>query len=364
MDQSFKHDRFQRCVQAGVEIQSHLHAEPPDLQKAWDTMKGWYRHFGDRPTPPSRVQLEDVTNEYTALYTREAPPGEPIPVVVAPVNVPSEVPSDEEIRSAVRPMRRKAAPGPSGLRIATIKQWLDEAEDRDSPNPANWNPVVELVQYVYISGEMPSALPWATLVLIPKTDGSFRGIGLLEVVWKILMRILDARIKGSIQFHDALHGFQSARGTGTAIIEAKLLQSLSVREQEALHMIFLDLRKAYDTLDRARTLDIIEQYGVGDQWLSLLRTFWESQQVAAAQAGYFGTAFQPSRGVVQGDIISPTIFNIVCDAIIRAWILQVSPEDRREAESRDGFGAFVRERLGQLYADDGLLASRNADWLH
>ena len=65
------------------------------------------------------------------------------------------------------------------------------------------------------------------MVLIPKGKGDYRGIGLVEVMWKIVAVILNLRLTSSITFHDVLHGFQAGRGTGTATLEAKLLQQLA-----------------------------------------------------------------------------------------------------------------------------------------
>jgi hypothetical protein len=55
-------------------------------------------------------------------------------------------------------------------------------------------------------------LPWSIMVLLPKPDGSSQGIGLLEVIWKLLMSIIDGQLKAAISFHDALHGFRPGRG--------------------------------------------------------------------------------------------------------------------------------------------------------
>ena len=60
-----------------------------------------------------------------------------------------------------------------------------------------------------------------------------------------------------ITYHDLLHGFRVGRGTGTATLKAKLLQQLAAMREEVLYVIFLDLHKAYDALDRSRCLEIL-----------------------------------------------------------------------------------------------------------
>ena len=62
------------------------------------------------------------------------------------------------------------------------------------------------------------------VVLIPKGERYYRGIGLVEAMWKVVAAILNFRITASITFHDFLHGFRAGRGTGTATLEAKLIQ--------------------------------------------------------------------------------------------------------------------------------------------
>ena len=86
--------------------------------------------------------------------------------------------------------------------------------------------------------------------LIPKGGGDCRGIGLMEVVWKLAVVILNFRLTDSITFHDILHGFRDGHGTGTATLKAKLIQQLVAMREEVLYVIFLDLHKAYDDLDR------------------------------------------------------------------------------------------------------------------
>ena len=85
-------------------------------------------------------------------------------------------------------------------------------------------------------------------------------------MWKVVAAILHRRLTASITFHDLLHGFREGRGTGTATLEAKLLHQLAAMREEVLYVIFLDLHKAYDALDRSRCLEILEQYRVGPRF--------------------------------------------------------------------------------------------------
>ena len=95
-----------------------------------------------------------------------------------------------------------------------------------------------------------------------------------------------------ITLHEVLHRFREGRGNGTATLEAKLLQQLAAMREEVLYMIFLDLTKAYDALDRSRTLDILEGYGVGARVRRLLETYWTQATLAARAGRYYGTAFK------------------------------------------------------------------------
>ena len=87
-------------------------------------------------------------------------------------------------------------------------------------------------------------------------------------------------------------------------------------KEEVLYVIFLDLHKAYDALDRYRILEILEGYGVGPRARRLLRTYWEKSTMVARAGGYYGTSFKVAMGVTQGDPLSPTIFNVMVDAVV------------------------------------------------
>ncbi len=86
------------------------------------------------------------------------------------------------------------------------------------------------------------------IILLLKGGGDYRGIGLLDPIWKVVEKVMVAQLS-VIKLHDCLHGKLPRRGTGTAIMEVKLQQQLAWVDQEPLYQIYLDLRKAYDALD-------------------------------------------------------------------------------------------------------------------
>ena len=96
--------------------------------------------------------------------------------------------------------------------------------------------------------------------------------------------------------HDVLHVFRAGRDTGTAILALKLAQNLSSIYQYPLFLVFLDLRKAYDTVDWDTLLITLEGYGTGPRVCGLLKTFWECQQVMLMQNGFHRPAFPATRG--------------------------------------------------------------------
>ena len=139
------------------------------------------------------------------------------------------------------------------------------------------------------------------LVIIPEGGGTnFRGIGLMEVMWKAISRIINCQLFSSIHFYDVLHSFFEGRGTGTPSPESKLLQNLISMRETVLHSIFMNLCKSYDYLDTEHFLDILAGYVVGPRTIRILRTYWAQFQMAAKERYHYGPIFHIHRGVAKG----------------------------------------------------------------
>ena len=135
------------------------------------------------------------------------------------------------------------------------------------------------------------------MVLIPKRNGKFRGIGLAKVLWKAFPRVINRRIGAAVQLHDTMHGFRTGRGAGIASLKNKLPHKLTKIREEVLYKVFLDLHKAYDALNRESCMDILLVYGVGPRMKIILGHYWDHLSMVARAGSYYGTPFKVNRGI-------------------------------------------------------------------
>ena len=132
--------------------------------------------------------------------------------------------------------------------------------------------------------------------IIPKGTKDTWGIGIMETLWKVVEAFIDTCICASLQFHDILHGFRSERGTREAIMDLKLAQELASVDTKPPFLVFLDLWKTHDTIDRDCLIPTLEGYGAGNRLFGLLGNFWSHQKVVPIQNSTHGPAFSVTRG--------------------------------------------------------------------
>jgi hypothetical protein len=154
-----------------------------------------------------------------------------------------------------------------------------------------WDALVQLVQAVWNKGKIPTQLGWVvTVLVIPKGGGDYHGIGLLEPIWKVIKWVMDKRLE-AIALRDSLHGCCNGRGTGTVVIKAKLTQQLAHIEQAPFYGVFIDLKKAFNAMDRERCLLILEGRGAGPNMHRLIRHFWDKAMNVCRASGNYGAPF-------------------------------------------------------------------------
>jgi hypothetical protein len=150
ISKGIKAGRKIRTQKAGESIEILL--ETGNLKGAWRSLQAWYKHASGKGSKPSRADLEATLAEFQAIYTHKTPPGDPIPICVAPFEIDDNVPDEREIADTVRLLRWGKSPGPSGIRAEHLREWLNAVERENDPDPGRWNKMVELVQRAFETG--------------------------------------------------------------------------------------------------------------------------------------------------------------------------------------------------------------------
>jgi hypothetical protein len=124
---------------------------------------------------------------------------------------------------------------------------------------------------------------------------------------------------------------------GTASIKVKLAQQLAWRDQCPLYKIYLDLKKAYDAINRGCMIKILEAYGVGLNLLRLQNSFWQNARLVCRAGGSYGSLFAAFQGITQGGPLSSLMINVCVNAVVREWLHQTLDDDT----ARQGIGDKV-----------------------
>ena len=180
---------------------------------------------------------------------------------------------------------------------------------------------------------VPSQWKRSVVVPIPKKPGAtslndLRPLKLLEVTRKAVLGIVKTRIKEVLEregvLHPAQHGFRSGRSTATAAMT--LLNAVEEARflRRDLHVLCLDIRKAYDTVVRAVGVEgALRRLGVPIEVAELL------MEVERGNENEVRTAWDPlleveeylfpaERGFVQGSAISPLLWIVFYDMVLGA----------------------------------------------
>ena len=103
-----------------------------------------------------------------------------------------------------------------------------------------------------------------------------------------------------MQFHGALNGFRSDRGTGTASLKSKLLRQLMSIKEEVVYEFFLDLWKSYDALDQERFVYILMGYGVGLWMEGILRYYCDHLSMVSRSGAITAHFSRDTEGSLSG----------------------------------------------------------------
>ena len=116
---------------------------------------------------------------------------------------------------------------------------------------------------------------------------------------------------------DIQAGFRRGRGTRDQIANFCWIIKKAREFQKNIYFCFIDYAKAFDCVDNNRLWKILKEMEIADHLTCLLINLYAGQE-ATVQTGYGTTDwFQVEKGVCQGCILSPCLFNLFAEYIMR-----------------------------------------------
>ena len=116
---------------------------------------------------------------------------------------------------------------------------------------------------------------------------------------------------------DVQAGFRKGRGTRDQIANIRWIMEKARAFQNNIYFCFIDYAKAFDCVDHNKLWEILKEMGIPDHLTCLLRNLCTGQK-ATVRTGHGTTDwFQIGKGVRQGCILSPCLFNLYAEYIMR-----------------------------------------------
>ena len=223
----------------------------------------------------------------------------------------------EEVQLALKELRSNRAPGIDSITAELLR----------AGGPALEEELFSLLTEVWNSERIPKDWSRAIIVAIFKKGdrgicGNHRGLSLLSVVGKVFTMVLLKRLTEQMEptLLEEQCGFRRGRSTMDHIFTLRLLVDRCWEFRTPLHMCFVDLKQAYDTVWRNGLWEVLRVRGVRPKLLRLIQALYKDTTSCVRSEGDLSEWFSVEAGVRQGCVLSPLMFNIFFDFVIRRAI--------------------------------------------
>ncbi len=213
--------------------------------------------------------------------------------------------TEKELMATIKKSRGKTAPGTDNIPINIWKTNVTLITNcfLNSLNialnhhifPAQWSKVKQFPIFKHGDPTMPT---------------NYRFISILNSSYKIFTSILNSRLSAWAENHDIIpqeqFAFRPTRGTDEPIFILSMIIQKQLSKNADLHVIFIDLSKAFDSVGHQRLWNKLYSLGLSKNFVELLRKLYENLFIYFAELD----PIKINKGVLQGDCLSPTLFNL------------------------------------------------------
>ena len=142
---------------------------------------------------------------------------------------------------------------------------------------------------------------------------------MLSVPGKVFCSLVLSRIKVAVDntLRQEQAGFRPGRSCNEQIYVLRQILEKVTAWQKPVMINFVDFKKAFDSVHRASIWKILEQYGIPEKVIGVIHNLYENSKSAVRINGHIGEWFKIITGVRQGCILSPILFAIAIDWVMR-----------------------------------------------
>lgn len=225
----------------------------------------------------------------------------------------------EEVARKISKLKAGKAAGVDEIRSEFLKnsglagiQWLSRIFNlamKSSIVPADWSYAV--IAPIFKKGSR-------------KECSNYRGISLLSVVGKVYASVLVDRVRAIVEdvLDEIQGGFRPLRGCQDQIFCLRQAIEKLCEKDKDLYLCFIDLEKAFDRVPRQKLFEILSEYGIRGSLLEAIKSIYVGSKAAVRIDGELSEAFEVNEGVRQGCCLSPLLFIIFMDKIIKQANIQ------------------------------------------
>ena len=173
---------------------------------------------------------------------------------------------------------------------------------------------------------------------------------------KVMLKILQARLQQYVsrELPDVQACFRKGRGTRDQIANIRWIIEKAREFQKNIYFCFLDYTKASDCVDHNKLWKSLQEMGIPDHLTCLLRNLYAGQETTVRTGHGTTDWFQIGKGVLQGCILSPCLFNLYAQYLMRNVGLE---------ETQAGIKIARRNINNLRYADDTTLMAESEEEL-
>ena len=215
----------------------------------------------------------------------------------------------QEISNVVNAMHPKTSCGYDNISPKLVKKC----------SHALVNPLVHIINLSLSTGTFPDKMKLAKVIAIYKSNNpsnfsNYRPISLLPTFSKILERVIYNRLYNFILKHNILntsqYGFQKGLSTEYALLELQDRIVKSLASKEYCVGFFLDLSKAFDSLDHKILIEKLNHIGIRGIALELFKSYLNARKQYTQFRSAKSHPNLISYGIPQGSILGPLLFLI------------------------------------------------------